>query len=73
MQALNTLQRYCCALLSLRFNICTPSLLSSSKRGYSDMTNADANANKRRKQDDSQLNNFQGMPAAPVLIIPGYN
>ena len=70
-QTIYTLQRYCCALLSLRVNVCTSSSSMSStlKRGYSDITNNDTNTNKRRKQDD----NFQRViPPPPVLTIPGY-
>lgn len=72
-QAINTLQRYCCSLLSFRIdNYATPAL----KRGYIDdaiSNNDNYNDKKRRKQDDNNnetFSRFNNIPPAPVLTIP---
>ena len=70
MHAINTLQRYCCSMLSLRIDNYSSSII---KRGYTEdaISNSDYNDKKRRKQNDG-IDSFlpQLFPPAPILTIP---
>jgi hypothetical protein len=74
-QAINTLQRYCCSMLSLRIDNNSSSTI---KRGYSEdvISNSDYNNDKkRRKHDDGTADGFlpKLFPPAPILTIPGFS